>query len=331
MPDAIAPTAYLVGTDEAGYGPNLGPLVISATVWEVSAGTRPDDLYSLLSKVIVATPTKEDRLPDARRVAMADSKALYQSGKGLGLLERGVLAALALLHGPRARCADVWAALAPDAAETWRSIPWYGHYDPAMPLACEAATLGCLSEALRAGLAAAGVRLAAMRSRVVFEEEFNELVERHASKGAALSCLTLALAAQSIQSLPQRPVTVICDKHGGRNAYAPLLERAFPEALIEICGEGRERSVYRFGPQDCRTEFRFQMKAESYLPAALASMCSKYLRELSMLAFNEFWCRRVPGLCPTAGYPSDAKRFKDAIAAALAELGIEDRRIWRSR
>ena len=26
---------YLVGTDEAGYAPNLGPLVISATVWWV--------------------------------------------------------------------------------------------------------------------------------------------------------------------------------------------------------------------------------------------------------------------------------------------------------
>ena len=26
---------YVVGTDEAGYGPNLGPLVIAATVWQI--------------------------------------------------------------------------------------------------------------------------------------------------------------------------------------------------------------------------------------------------------------------------------------------------------
>ena len=26
---------FLIGMDEAGYGPNLGPLVVAATVWEV--------------------------------------------------------------------------------------------------------------------------------------------------------------------------------------------------------------------------------------------------------------------------------------------------------
>ncbi len=29
---------FLIGTDEAGYGPNYGPLVVSATVWEIDDG-----------------------------------------------------------------------------------------------------------------------------------------------------------------------------------------------------------------------------------------------------------------------------------------------------
>ena len=45
---------YLIGTDEAGYGPNLGPLVISASVWHVPRiNSLPDlarlDLYEQLS------------------------------------------------------------------------------------------------------------------------------------------------------------------------------------------------------------------------------------------------------------------------------------------
>ena len=27
----------VIGTDEAGYGPNLGPLVVAATAWQLAA------------------------------------------------------------------------------------------------------------------------------------------------------------------------------------------------------------------------------------------------------------------------------------------------------
>ena len=40
MHDDKAPITYLIGTDEAGYGPNLGPLVISTAVWQVPHGVR---------------------------------------------------------------------------------------------------------------------------------------------------------------------------------------------------------------------------------------------------------------------------------------------------
>jgi hypothetical protein len=52
---------------------------------------------------------------------------------------------------------------------------------------------------------------------------------------------------------------------------------------------------------------------------------------LAMRALNDFWCRRLPRLKPTAGYPLDARRFRTEIAPALAELQIEDRILWRIR
>jgi hypothetical protein len=78
-------------------------------------------------------------------------------------------------------------------------------------------------------------------------------------------------------------------------------------------------------------EIAFQAKGESHLPTALASMASKYLRELAMQAFNDFWSERVADLRPTAGYPLDAKRFKADISAVQQSLGIEDRILWRTK
>ena len=60
-------------------------------------------------------------------------------------------------------------------------------------------------------------------------------------------------------------------------------------------------------------------------------MVSKYVRELAMAAFNRFWCQRLEGLRPTAGYPIDSHRFRGEIAALQKELGIADDVLWRER
>jgi hypothetical protein len=319
---------FLIGTDEAGYGPNLGPLVISATVWEAPDGVGGEDLFERVAHVISSTLEKGDVRSCA---VMADSKTLYTAGNGLRHLERGLWAALGLLgHCPRT-WRDVWQALAPEALNRMPAIPWYDGYDAAAPVDCDAAEIEPLVESLATDLAAVGVRLVALRSRAVFADEFNDLVERHGSKGEALSRETLALAARMMATLPPGPVSMICDKHGGRNRYGPLLAEHFPEWFIEIRGEGRQRSDYQFGLPDRRVKVCFRTKAESCLPAALASMASKYLRELAMRAFNDFWRRRVPDLQPTAGYPQDAKRFRIDIAEAQKQLQVDDRVLWRVR
>jgi hypothetical protein len=353
---------YLIGTDEAGYGPNLGPLVISATVWRVPDGVRAEDLYGRLQGTVATGSVQGSafrvrgsgfgvqgsgfgvrgsgfgvqcraapRGYPARTVAIADSKRLYRSGKGIGPLEHGVLAMLRILGHRPATWRGVFAALAPGALSKCGSIPWYDGYDEPVPLEADPAENVRAAGAVAEGLAAAGIELVAMQSRAIFEDEFNDLLERHLSKGAVLSRETLHLVRQMVEPLGEGSIRVLCDKHGGRNAYRELLEDAFPGCLIGICGEGPGQSVYRFGWADRRIEIRFQAKAESHLPAALASMASKYLRELAMRAVNRFWCGRVPGLAPTAGYPVDALRFREAIAGVRAQLGIPDCRFWRCK
>lgn len=323
-------TGYLIGTDEAGYGPNLGPLVISATVWQVPDAVRGEELYGLLRPCIAPAPERvvENATP---RVAMADSKVLYQPGAGLKHLERGLLAALAVVGRRPTTWRGVWDALCAESEARRQSIPWYAGYDASIPLDADAAEADSAAQSLREGLAAANVRLIRLHSRALFPEEFNGLVQQYGSKGAALSHTTLDLVAEMIGPIERGPISVVCDKHGGRNRYYHLLADHFCESFIEVRGESRARSVYHFGPAERRVEIRFEQKAESHLPVALASMASKYLRELAMRALNDFWCRRVAGLRPTAGYPQDAKRFKSDVAATQITLGIEDRVLWRSR
>ena len=63
---------YLIGTDEAGYGPNLGPLVISATVWRVPDGVRAEGLYKRLPGIVTA----DGKVGRATRVPPAPSQPL---------------------------------------------------------------------------------------------------------------------------------------------------------------------------------------------------------------------------------------------------------------
>jgi ribonuclease HII len=318
---------YYLGTDEAGYGPNLGPLVVSGTVWYVPPGLDGQRLYEHLAEAIVAAP----RQASPRRAAMADSKILYGASKSLRHLERGLLAALKTLGRSVDSWETAWRSLDGQSAEARGALPWCADYQTALPCSVDADEVAALAGAMAEVFDATGVRLVELRSRAVFPAEFNRLCREHESKGLALSHVTLGLLAELCRELPEEPIHVLCDKHGGRNRYADLLDCHFPGEFIEIHGESRERSTYRFGPTKRRIEVAFATKAEAYLPAALASMASKYLRELSMGAFNAFWASHVGDLKPTAGYPVDAKRFKADIAECQESLEIEDECLWRAK
>ena len=317
----------LIGTDEAGYGPNLGPLTIGATTWQVPKAADTDNLYTLLGQTIVQTPREADK----NHIAMADSKVLYNSGKGLRHLERGLFATLALLgHRPRS-WRDLFTVLAPQVLSEFETIPWYAGYDESLPIDTSEEELDLDFELLQKACDASDVKLTSIQTQVIPPGWFNRQLDTVGSKGIVLSRLTLDLVVNAVDQVDTGSIQVLCDKHGGRNRYADLLGEHFPDWLIEIHGESREISRYRFGPAERRVDIAFQMKAESTVPAALASMAAKYLREISMRAFNRFWCDRQPGLSPTAGYPQDARRFRKEIDSLLEKLDIDESILWRKK
>jgi hypothetical protein len=321
---------YLIGMDEAGYGPNLGPLVIGASVWEVPPATPADLLYDRLEKVVSPVlPAADDR-----RLPIADSKVLYKAGSGLEVLERSVHCALAVAGSPVRKWRQLWTTVVHqgERCERFDALPWHVGFDLELPVDAAFEPLAASLQHLEEGLAAAKVRLLTLTASAVFPQEFNELVLQTDSKGEALSLTTLRLAERLLNLLPEPgSVQITCDKHGGRDRYAALLQHVFPDSLLNIRREGRDESVYRFTHRGRRVDFHFIAKGERLLPTALASMLAKYLRELAMKPFNGFWQRHIPGLRATAGYPEDAIRFRGEIATMQKQLGIADEILWRCR
>jgi ribonuclease HII len=321
--------SYLIGTDEAGYGPNLGPLLVAATVWKVPHQPHDVDLYQALNKAVCSAP---DNRADTRLV-IADSKQVYKSGNGLDALERGVLAALLNVNvSVQFESAKIWSALESQHEQHRTTVPWPVDVAAQLPLAASLADVKSAAEKLRDNCAADKVAILKMRAKAIYPDEFNTLTDQLGTKGELLSRATLQLVADLIAELePAEPVLILCDKHGGRKCYGGLLQDIFSEHFVEVLGETQTESRYRWGPPEHRTEIRFRVGGEAFLPVALASMTAKYLRELSMRAFNDFWRQHVPNLRPTAGYPVDAKRFKAEIATAQRQLKIADQVLWRKR
>ncbi|OQY38829.1 MAG: hypothetical protein B6229_05000 [Spirochaetaceae bacterium 4572_7] len=99
--------------------------------------------------------------------------------------------------------------------------------------------------------------------------------------------------------------TLIIDKQGGRKFYQDFLESTFNQQ-IDIKFEENNHSKYSCANID----INFQAKADSSsFAVALASMFSKYMRELAMISFNNYWQIKIPNIKRTAGYYTDGIRF----------------------
>jgi len=305
----------VIGTDEAGYGPNLGPLVVAATAWHVEAPV--DEVERVVATAL-----------DAIGPLWADSKTIYRGGVGFAALETGALVGAAAVAGAvphdwPALAATLGTALGGPVGNGPAAAP--GLEALALPQEADGSATAARADEVRQRLAAHGVALVAVRCRLIQPAEFNRLLDEGLNKADILSRITLSLAAGLVTD--GEAVRIWCDRHGGRKRYAGVVSAQFDGALVQPVEETAARSAYLLSGRDCRIEFC--VGGESRAPVALASMTAKYVRELSMRAFNDHWCGLLPGLAPTAGYPVDAARWRTAAAPAVAAAGAGWDAIWR--
>lgn len=256
--------AILIGIDEAGYGPNLGPLVVGFTAWQTENVTS--DLYQILGEAV-------SRRNRPGRITVCDSKL----AGGLAGLEPAVLAACAQLPAglpgswpelqarqlalpvrlPIETDAEQGTLWEPDLAplsagpeerrsQASRADRWTcDEFPMALPRDACAAGISSLATHLQEVLSKTGCGLAGAGFAVVHADRFNQLLDRHGNKSRLLGTVSMEVVRQALASCPvDEPVHVVCDRQGGRQRYLPLLKAAFPSHCVRVTAECPSSSAY---------------------------------------------------------------------------------------
>ena len=326
----------LIATDEAGYGPKLGPLVIVGTAWRIPG----DDFLGSEDLASRFAPLRAAHCCGDEAVVVDDSKTVYSSATNRTSDQGGRIKQLAPLHaavsaslhwcGRSEQTLSQWLPhLSPQDMSAIGRAPWLDELDETLFL--DSAATSVLLERWRES----EIALTDIQARIMTAEAFNAGCRR-GNKADLLSESTLGLVRRllELQGGEDTSVAVYCDRHGGRRYYASVVQHVFPDAQLQVIDESKQQSVYRLVQDETRIDLHFTVKGDSFTPVALSSMQAKYLRERFMDSFNAFFAARhgqgAP-LRPTAGYPVDADRFLTDIEAVIKRERIELDRLVRSR
>jgi hypothetical protein len=312
----------VLGLDEAGYGPLLGPLVVGASAFRVRE--RGADLRSRLKGLVcrAGKGKKRGRLP----VPIDDSKEVRRC-HGTPGLARGVRAMLAAADKQQpTHLADWLTRFGDRPPDAFAADPWFlGPEDEAVPRAD-------VPRDFRARCLLRGVEPLGVWVSPVRPAELNAAFDSTDNKGRVLFLTTLTLVVRLLEAHPGEDCDVTLDREGGRLDYGAWLADVFPfhEIVEEPAPRGSAR--YRMAQGGREVRFAFVTRGDvEHLEVGLASMAAKLTRELFLGRFNAWFGARQAGLKPTAGYVEDGRRWLADAAPVLERERVDLRCLVRER
>jgi hypothetical protein len=332
--------AVLAGIDEAGFGPILGPLVVSSSVFRIPDNLVWANLWEILRKSV-----SEKRAQLQGRLLIADSKKAFTRTVGIRHLQRTVLAVLKHLGSEPKNLTDLVLALCPDCLEHLREYPWYKHIDEHR-LEAGQESIAIAVSMLRADLAKQHIELVGLKSRCLEVAYYNRMVAAVKNKAKVLFTAVAELM-QYVMKESASPkagetsplggfggenLEIIIDRQGGRSHYRRELQLMFPDMELRVIHEDDLRSSYELGNKKRRVRAHFVVGADDkYLPVSLASMASKYIRELLVENINRYFVGLSSQVKPTAGYWKDGLRFINDIKTHIPNVKFDANQLIRCR
>ena len=322
--------AILAGIDEAGYGPLLGPLVVSSAVFRLPDELLRADLWDVLHK---AVSIQKKGL--AGRLLVTDSKKAYSRSSGIKHLKRTVHACLGAVsddgYQPIANAKQLVEQLCPNCADRIKEYPWYNQLHT-QELTQEGDDLAIASGVLRRAMADNNIGLLGIHSRCLDVSFYNSRVETVKNKSRVLFTELCSLVLETLEkATDEERVQIVVDRQGGRVNYQQELLRMLPGFGLSVIRQDEKMSSYELSANKKIMRIHFCVKADTkYLPVCLAAMASKYLREILMESLNTFFCKMCGELKPTAGYWQDGQRFVKDLKIMAPEYSIEPKMLIRT-
>ncbi len=295
----------IIGIDENGLGPQLGPMVVTAVAFD-SSGYDPELFWRVAREHLPAD----------------DSKKIFSRAR-LKPAELATLRWLDVFGSTPSTPADLEARIclsAPVALPCGKNRPRHCHPSPTrLPLWADHFHAGEASES-RAALAAAGLTPVAARAFSICPGAFNVATAEPEMNKLRFDFYLMMLLARDLAAGDTDDTLILCGKVGSTRRYGAWFSGADLDAWWNE-RELPEASTYRVREIG---RVSFIRDADSlHLPVAVASMIGKYLRELAMYDLNQLLAE--PGARPASGYRDPVTSgFIAATAEKRAQLGLED-------
>jgi len=318
-------TVY-VGIDEAGLGPILGPLVVSAAAFAVPAEKAGKDMWQLLKDSVSHNKKKL-----SGRILVCDSKKAYTPAIGIGFLEKTVLTFLKYHSKTPESTAELLDLICPDSKEKILEYPWYKNL-AAQKINFNSDEISISASVLRKDLDANKINLTFLKSFCVDAGCYNAMIEKIRNKSSVVFHFVCRLIDEAIRGSQNRNFHFVIDRQGGRMHYGQHLRTMFGNMDLQILKEEENISSYQLVSKYKNIRMDFAVKADDdFLPVCLAAMASKYLREQLMISLNSYFIEQCADLKPTAGYWTDGNRFLNDLKTIAPHIQYNPNQLIRCK
>jgi ribonuclease HII len=312
-------SAFVLGADENGLGPRLGPLLVTAVLAKVTGEG---------AKIAQA------RAKGALRQRLGDSKTLVSFGDSmLGEAWARVLAKRTGLCAAPASKDELVHALSIDPRSELRLLCPSDHVEQCWAasddglLGPDAKLLGQIEKDLDR-LAARGVEIVDVRAAVVCTKRLNNAVATGKSR-FHVDLHTMERLVLHARERAGTEIVATCGKVGGFDRYGeqfgPLSGR-----LHVALEEGRARSTYKF--PGVGTVAFVRDADDSHMLVSMASLVGKWLRDVLMMRIVRYHRAHEVSLPDASGYHDPVTtRFIHASALSRKNRGLPDACFLRNR